>query len=270
MIDIAGIKLKNRIMPASGTMAYSEVYAPYLDYAKLGALVTKAVTLEPRIGNVPPRLVEVENGIINSVGLQNSGLQYFLAEELPRLAKYAVPVIVNVAGATMEEYGEVVKLLNCADSVSAVELNISCPNVKEGCLAFGSDPEMTRKVVALARSKTTKPLIVKLSPNVQDITVIARAAVDAGADVLSLINTVKAEAKGLSGGLSGPAIKQTALRLLKQVRGAVSIPLIGIGGIASAEDVREFLACGASAVQIGTAALVRPWILEELAEQFGN
>ena len=268
MINLAGIFLQNRILPASGTMAYTEAYSPYLDFRKLGALVTKAVTLEPREGNPPPRLVEVENGIINCVGLQNNGLAYFLETELPVLKTYNVPVIVNVAGATEDDYSQVVSGLDTAAGVAGIELNISCPNVKEGCLAFGSDPVITERVVALVRAKTRLPLIVKLTPNVDDITVIAQAAVRGGVDALSLINTVKAEAGGVSGGLSGPVIRPLALQLLKQVRAAVAIPLIGIGGISSREDVQAFLDAGATAVQIGTAALIRPWILEELAAEF--
>ncbi|MFC1596127.1 dihydroorotate dehydrogenase [Candidatus Margulisiibacteriota bacterium] len=265
MINLGGLKLNNIILPASGTMAYTEAYEPYLDFSCLGALVTKAVTLKPRAGNPPPRLVEVENGIINSVGLQNKGLDYFLASELPELIQYGPPVIVNVAGATEEEYGQVVKQLDQAKGVAAIELNISCPNVKEGCQAFGSDPVIARRVVAMVREKTSLPLIVKLTPNVEDITVIAKAVVAAGADVLSLINTVKAEAKGLSGGLSGPVIKETALKMVRQVRAVSDIPLIGIGGVASSEDVRQFLDAGAQAVQVGTAALLNPAILEQLA-----
>jgi dihydroorotate dehydrogenase (NAD+) catalytic subunit len=268
MLNLAGIKLKNPILPASGTLAYTAAYAPYLDFRKLGALVTKAVTLEPRAGNPPPRLVEVENGLINRVGLQNLGINYFLEQELPQLLTYQMPIIVNVAGATIEDYGQVVKLLDQTEKIAGIELNISCPNVQEGCLAFGSDPVLTQKVVQSARAQTNQPLIVKLTPNVEDITVIARAAVAGGADALSLINTVKATAQGISGGLSGPAIKPLALQLLKQVRKAVAVPLVGIGGITTAADVAEFRQAGATAVQIGTAALLNPWILEELAVCF--
>ena len=268
MVEIAGLKLANPIMPASGTMAYTANYAPYLDFSKLGAIVTKAVTLEPREGNPPPRLVEVENGIINCVGLQNKGVKHFISTDLPDLLKYKVPVIVNVAGACVEDYVETVNLLDRSTGVAAIELNISCPNVKEGCMAFGSDPVMTEKVVFLVSQLTRLPLIVKLTPNVADITIIAKAAVKGGADALSLINTVKAEAKGISGGLSGPGIKPTALKLLKQVRASVAVPLIGLGGISSLADVYEFLEAGATAVQVGTAAMLRPWILEDFAKIF--
>ncbi|MFC1477932.1 dihydroorotate dehydrogenase [Candidatus Margulisiibacteriota bacterium] len=268
MVDIAGIRLRNKIMPASGTMAYTDAYAPYVDFHKLGALVTKAVTLEPRKGNPPPRLAEVENGLINCVGLQNKGVAHFLETELPRLLQYEVPVIVNAAGATEEDYCRVVELLDNAQGVAGIELNISCPNVKEGCLAFGSDPEIAQRVVSRVREKTGLPLIVKLTPNVEDITVIAKAAVAGGANALSLINTVKADANGVNGGLSGPVIKPVALKLLKEVRSAVEVPLIGIGGISSKEDVQLFLDAGAAAVQVGTAALINPWILEELAAEF--
>ena len=268
MVNIAGLQLANPIMPASGTMAYGESYAPYLDFSKLGAIVTKAVTLEPRVGNPPPRLVEVENGIINCVGLQNKGVHHFIEVDLPFLLQYEVPVIVNVAGASLEDYVETVRLLNEASGVSAIELNISCPNVKQGCMAFGSDPLMTEKVVSSVRQVLQMPLIVKLTPNVDDITIIAKAAVAGGADALSLINTVKAESKGVSGGLSGPVIKPIALQLLRQARVAVTVPLIGLGGIASSSDVQEFLDAGAIAVQVGTAAMLRPWILEELAAKW--
>jgi len=268
MVNIAGLQLANPIMPASGTMAYGESYAPYLDFSKLGAIVTKAVTLEPRGGNPPPRLVEVENGIINCVGLQNKGVKNFLDIDLLDLRKYNVPIIVNVAGACLEDYVETVRLLDQTKGVAAIELNISCPNVKQGCMAFGSDPIMTEKVVSAVRQVSKLPLIVKLTPNVEDITIIAKAAVAGGADALSLINTVKAESKGVSGGLSGPVIKPVALKLLKQVHAAVAIPLIGLGGIVSISDVQEFLDAGATAVQVGTAAMLRPWILQELAEKF--
>ena len=265
MINLCGIKLNNPIMPASGTMSYTDIYSPYLDHSKLGAIVTKAVTLNPREGNPPPRLVEVENGIINSVGLQNKGVDYFLEYELPKLKQYKIPIIVNVAGASVEDYVCTVQKLNKVGGVSGIELNISCPNVKEGCLAFGSDPSMTKHVVSLVREALDIPLIVKLTPNVDDIVSIALAAVEGGADSLSLINTVKAEAKGLSGGLSGPVIKPIALKLLKQVAKVTHVPLIGLGGISSHEDVEEFLKAGAIAVQVGTAALINPWVLEDLA-----
>jgi dihydroorotate dehydrogenase (NAD+) catalytic subunit len=263
-VKIGKLKLNNPLMPASGTMAYNYAYSPYLDYSKLGAIVTKAVTFTPRSGNPPPRLVETEHGIINSVGLQNPGLDYFIKNELPKLASYGPPIIVNVAGSDLEEYCQVAERLATCYEVSAIEINISCPNVKEGYLAFGARPYLTKEVIAAVRAVFPGTIIVKLSPNVADIVPIARAAEAAGADALSLINTVKAEAKGVSGGVSGPAIRATALKLLRQTRTSVEIPLIGLGGISSAKDVQDFMAAGACAIQIGTAALIRPWIFEEI------
>jgi len=266
MVDIAGIKMKNPVMAASGTFGFGEEYAELYDLNKLGAIVTKSVTLKPRSGNPPPRICETPSGMLNSIGLQNDGLEAFITKHLPFLSKYSTPIIVNVAGETMEEYAEVVKALSKESKVAGIELNISCPNVKKGGMAFGVDPQLTEEIVKKVRPLAGKPLIVKLSPNVTDITVIAKAAVNAGADALSLINTVlgmaidiktkKPKLATITGGLSGPAIKPIAVRMVWQVAQVVNVPIIGIGGIMTADDVQEFLLAGASAVQVGTGNLV--------------
>jgi len=265
-IELAGIKMKNPVMVASGTFGFGEEYAELIDIDQLGAIVTKSVTLAPRAGNPPPRIVETPAGMLNSIGLQNDGLKAFLDTHLPFLAKHDVPVIVNVAGETVNEYVEVVKALSKESEVDGIELNISCPNVKKGCMSFGIDPKMTEELVKAARKVSKKPLIAKLSPNVTDITAIAKAAVGGGADALSLINTVMGMAIDIkskkpklamtTGGLSGPAIKPIAVRMVWQVAQAVKVPLIGIGGIMTAEDAYEFILAGAAAVQVGTANFI--------------
>ncbi len=265
-IEIAGIKMKNPVMVASGTFGFGEEYSELYDLNRLGAIVTKSVTLLPREGNPPPRIVETPAGMLNSIGLQNDGLKVFLEKHLPYLSKFTVPVIVNVAGETLDEYVDVVKALSKENRVDGIELNISCPNVKKGCMAFGIDPKLTEELVKAAKKASKKPIIVKLSPNVTDITVIAKAAEKAGADALSLINTImgmaidiktkKPKLAMITGGLSGPAIKPIAVRMVWQVAQAVKVPVIGIGGIMTAEDAYEFMLAGASAVQVGTANFV--------------
>jgi dihydroorotate dehydrogenase (NAD+) catalytic subunit len=266
MVDIAGIKMKNPVMVASGTFGYGEEYSELIDLNKLGAIVTKSVTLNPRPGNPPPRICETSAGMLNSIGLQNDGLKVFIEKQLPFLSKFDVPVIVNVAGETIDEYVEVSRALSREPKVRGIELNISCPNVKKGGMTFGIDPKATKELIEEVRAATKLPLIAKLSPNVTDITVIAKAAVSAGADALSLINTVlgmaidiktkKPKLATVTGGLSGPAIKPIAIRMVWQVAQVVKVPIIGIGGIMTAEDAYEFLLAGASAVQIGTANFV--------------
>jgi len=266
MVDIAGIKMKNPVMVASGTFGYGEEYSELIDLNKLGAIVTKSITLNPRPGNPPPRICETPAGMLNSIGLQNDGLKVFIEKQLPFLSKFDVPVIVNVAGETIDEYVEVSRTLSREPMVKGIELNISCPNVKKGGMAFGIDPKATKELIEEVRASTKLPLIAKLSPNVTDITVIAKAAVSAGADALSLINTVlgmaidiktkKPKLATVTGGLSGPAIKPIAIRMVWQVAQVVKVPIIGIGGIMNAEDAYEFLLAGASAVQIGTANFV--------------
>ena len=267
-VNIAGIKLKNPVMTASGTFGYGEEFAPYLDLNRLGAVVVKGLSLKPRQGNSPPRIVETAAGMLNSIGLQNVGVEAFIEEKLPFLRKFDTKVIVNFFGDSIDEYCEVAKALDGADGIAGLEMNISCPNKQEGWLEFGTNPDLTFKVVSAVRKHTKLPLIVKLSPNVTDITTIAKAAVDAGADVLSLINTLSGMAVDVNtrrpklgniiGGLSGPAIKPVALKMVWQVAKAVNAPIIGIGGIMTAEDAIEFMLVGASAVQVGTANFIDP------------
>ncbi len=267
-VEIAGIKLKNPVMPASGTFGYGQEYAPYVDLNQLGAVVTKGLSLNPKAGNNTPRTCETVSGMLNAIGLQNVGVDAFIHDKLPFLQQFDTPVIVNFFGNTQEEYGEVAARLNDVPGVAALEMNISCPNVKHGGIIFGTDPEAAFSVISLVRKRTNKPLIVKLTPNVTDIQILARAAEDAGADVLSLINTLTGMAVDVKtrkprlantiGGLSGPAIRPIAVRLVHQVVQAVQIPVIGIGGISRAMDALEFLIVGAKAVQVGTANFVDP------------
>jgi len=266
-IELAGIKMKNPVMVASGTFGFGKEYAEYIDLNKLGAIVTKSITLKPREGNPPPRLVETPAGMLNSIGLENPGIESFLAEELPFLAKFDTPIIVNIAGETVEEYAELAKILSRESTVKGLEINISCPNVKKGGMSFGVDPKLTAEVIAQVRkSALSLPIIAKLTPNVTDITVIAKAAVEAGADALSAINTVlgmaidietgKSRLGTLTGGLSGPAIKPIALRMVYEISHTVNVPVIGIGGIVSGQDAYEFILAGAKAVQVGTANFI--------------
>ncbi len=266
-VDLAGLRLKNPVMTASGTCGYAEELAPYADLSGLGAVVVKTITLLPRVGNPAPRIAETPSGMLNSIGLQNVGIEAFLREKLPILRRLKVPILVNIAGKSVEEYAELAKRLEGVPGVSALELNISCPNVAGG-LDYGTDPRLTREVVRAVKQVTSVPVIPKLSPNVTDITVIARAAADGGADALSLINTLlgvaidphsrRPKIHTVTGGLSGPAIKPIALRMVWQVAQAVPLPLIGIGGIQTGEDAVEFLLAGATAVQVGTATFVDP------------
>ena len=267
-VEIAGIKFKNPVMPASGTFGYGQEYAPYLDLNQLGAIVTKGLSLNPKAGNNTPRTCETVSGMLNAIGLQNVGVDAFIHDKMPFLEQFDTPIIVNFFGNTQEEYGEVAARLNDVPNVAALEMNISCPNVKHGGIVFGTDPKAAAAVISLVRKRTNKPLIVKLTPNVTDIQITARAAEDAGADVLSLINTLTGMAVDVKtrkprlantiGGLSGPAIRPIAVRLVHQVVQAVKIPVIGVGGISRAMDALEFLIVGARAVQVGTANFVDP------------
>ncbi len=261
--------LKNPILTASGTFGYGLEFAPYGDLATLGGIVVKGISLEPRQGNPMPRIAETPAGMLNAIGLQNCGLKIFLAEKLPNLPWRDVPVIVNLYATSLEEYAELAGALAAEEGVAALEVNISCPNVNCGGVLFGQDPALAESVTkAVAQNAGDKPIIVKLSPNVTDISAIALACEAGGADVLSCINTLQGMAVDIRtrkprlangiGGLSGPAIKPVALRCVWQVAKAVSIPVIGLGGIASAEDVLEFILAGAHAVQIGTATFTRP------------
>lgn len=276
-VDIAGITLKNPVMPASGTFGYGEEFAPYLDLNSLGAVVTKGLSLYPKAGNNTPRVCETIGGMLNAIGLQNVGIDQFIAHKLPFLEQFDTPVIVNFFGNTQDEYTEVAARLDELPAVAALEMNISCPNVKHGGIVFGTDAEAASAVVSAVRKKTTKPLIVKLTPNVTDIRQTARAAQDAGADALSLINTLTGMAVDVKtrrprlantiGGLSGPAIRPIAVRLVHQVVQAVEIPVIGIGGISKAMDALEFLIVGAKAVQVGTANFVDPNAMATIIEE---
>ncbi len=267
-VEFAGLRLKNPVMPASGTFGYGEEYSPYMDLNRLGAIVTKGLSLRPKAGNPTPRIAETNGGMLNAIGLQNVGMEVFVEQKLPFLKELQTPVLVNFFGNSLEEYGQAAQRLAQIDEVAAVELNISCPNVKQGGIVFGTDPAAAAEVVSLVRRYIDKPLIVKLTPNVTDITVIARAVEEAGADAISCINTLTGLAVDVrrrrprlangTGGLSGPVLRPLAVRMVYQVVQAVSLPVIGVGGIMSAEDALEFLIAGAHAVQVGTANFVDP------------
>ncbi|MDD6799484.1 MAG: dihydroorotate dehydrogenase [Firmicutes bacterium] len=266
-VNIAGVILKNPVVTASGTCGYGREYAPYYSPAELGAITVKCITAKPRRGNPPPRVTETPGGMINAIGLQNPGADYFLKNELPALKQTGATVIVNIAGSTPDEYAEVAGMLEGSDA-DMIEMNISCPNVKEGGIAFGTRPDLAEAVTAAVRKRTSKPLIVKLSPNVSDITELARAAESGGADALSLINTLlgmRIDIKkrrpilaNVTGGLSGPAIFPVALRMVWQTRAVTALPIIGGGGISSPSDAVEMLLAGADAVSVGTAQFSDP------------
>ncbi|MGW8313405.1 MAG: dihydroorotate dehydrogenase [Desulfuromonadales bacterium] len=267
-VEIAGIRLRNPVMSASGTFGYGEEYAPFLDLEKIGAIVTKGLSLKPKAGNPTPRIAETISGMLNAIGLQNVGIDAFIKYKMPFLRTVNTPVIANFFGNTLEEYGEVARRLNDIPEIAAGELNISCPNVKQGGIVFGTDPLAASEVVSLVRKCMQKPLIVKLTPNVTDITVVARAVEEAGADAIACINTItgmsvdvhtrKPRLANKTGGLSGPAIRPIAVRMVHQVVQTVSVPVIGIGGIVRPMDALEFLIVGARAVQVGTANFVDP------------
>ncbi|HHS12398.1 MAG TPA: dihydroorotate dehydrogenase [bacterium] len=267
-VRLGSLVLKNPVLTASGTFGYGVEYAGYFDVSRLGGIVTKTITLEPREGNPMPRTAETFAGMLNSIGLANVGADCFIKEKLLPLEPLDTAVMVNIAGSSPDEYEKVALKVAAHERVDALEVNISCPNVNKGGLAFGTDPEITREVVRRVRETTVKPLIVKLTPNVTDITAIAQAAVEGGADALSLINTVLGMAVDIEtrrpllarhvGGLSGPAIKPIALAKLYQTVRAVSVPLIGIGGIMTWQDALEFIIVGATAVQAGTLHFVDP------------
>lgn len=275
-VEIGFLKLKNPVMTASGTFGYGEEYADYVDLNQLGGIVVKGLSLKPRMGNPPPRIMETAGGMLNAVGLQNVGVDVFIEEKLPFLRKYDVAVIANIYGESTLEYAKVAKKLSEAPGVSALEVNISCPNVKKGGLSFGCDPKAAAEVTRRVKAETQLPVIVKLTPNVTDITVIAQVVEEAGADAVSLINTLTGMSidlktrtphlKNITGGLSGPAIKPVALRMVWQVAQKVKIPVIGIGGIMTDEDALEFMVAGASAVQIGTANFINPCATIEIIE----
>ncbi|MCD6535302.1 MAG: dihydroorotate dehydrogenase [Deltaproteobacteria bacterium] len=276
-VEIApGLVLKNPVMTASGTFGYGREYAPYFDISRLGAIITKGLSRQPKIGNSGVRITETACGMLNAIGLENIGVERFLSDELPILQKMNATVIVNVFGNNQDDYANLAAKLDGVAGIAALEINISCPNVKAGGIQFGIDPQAAAKLVAAVRKKTSLPLITKLSPNVSDIVVIAKAVEEAGSDCISLINTLIGMAIDLerkcpilgnvTGGLSGPAIKPVALRMVYQVAQAVSIPIIGIGGIANARDALEFLLAGATAIEVGTANFINPQTSIEIVE----
>ena len=276
-VNLCGIELDNPIIPASGTFGYGYEFAELYDINILGTFSCKGTTLHPRFGNETPRIAEAPSGMINAVGLQNPGVDAVIAEELPKLKQcFHKPMMANVSGFSLDEYAAVCEKLDKEPQVGWLEVNISCPNVHGGGMSFGTDPEQAAAVTRAVKAVTTKPVIMKLSPNVTDITAIAKACEDAGADGLSLINTLMAMRidiktgkpilANITGGLSGPAIFPIALRMVWQVSHAVSIPVIGMGGISSAEDVIEMIMAGATAVEIGAANLVDPYICKKIID----
>jgi len=279
-VKIAGVELKNPVMPASGTFGYGEEYSQYIDINNLGAIVVKGISMLPHPGNPPPRTIETAGGMLNAIGLENVGVEGFIKEKLPFLRKFIPPIFVNFFGDSEEEYREVARRLSEEEGIAGLEMNISCPNVKEGGIRLGTDPKQVYRVTRMVRKATSLPLIVKLSPNVTDIKTIARAGEEAGADGLTLINTITGMAIDLStrkpvlgnitGGLSGPAIKPVALRMVFEVSQVVSIPLLGAGGIFCARDAMEFMVAGASGVQVGTANFTNPAIMPEIIEGIDN
>lgn len=275
-VELPGLTLKNPIMPASGCFGFGKEYAQLYDLSKLGAIMVKATTLEPRFGNPTPRVAETPAGMLNAIGLQNPGLEKVVAEELPWLEQFDVPIIANVAGSETEDYVAVAERISNAPNVRALELNISCPNVKCGGITFGTDPEIAGALTKAVKAVSSVPVYVKLSPNVTDVTEIARAVEAGGADGLTLINTLVGMrfdprtgrpviANG-TGGLSGPAVKPVALRMVYDVSRSVSIPVIGMGGISDVDDVINFMSAGASAVAVGTANFVDHFVCPNLID----
>ena len=273
-ISLAGIKMRTPLLSASGTFGFGEDFADFLDFERVGAFVVKGLTCEPRLGNAGRRIAETPGGMLNCIGLQNPGIEKFLQEILPRIQQYDVPIIANINGNVVEDYAYLAEALD-QSGIAGIEVNISCPNTKHGCMAFGVVPETAAAVTEAVKAKTSLPVIVKLSPNVTDITVIAKAVEGAGADAVSLINTLVGMAidtktwrpvlGNVIGGLSGPAVKPVALRMVWQTAQAVKIPVIGMGGIASALDAVEFLLAGAQAVAIGTTNFVNPRAMNDIA-----
>jgi len=274
-VNLAGMQLRNPVMTASGTFGYGQEFAEYVDLETIGAFVTKGLSLKPRAGNPTPRIVETPGGMLNAIGLQNVGIDAFIQKKVPFLRSVNTPAIANFFGNTIDEYAELAGRLDQIPEVAGLEVNISCPNVKQGGIVFGTDPECAASVVKACRAVTNKPLIVKLSPNVTDVVAMAKACEDAGADCLSLINTLTGMAidlnrrrpvlANITGGFSGPAIKPIALRMVWQVAKAVKVPIIGIGGIMSATDALEFILAGATAIQVGTASFINPGAAQQIA-----
>ena len=279
-IELPGLSLKNPIMPASGCFGFGREYSEFYDLSKLGAVIMKAATGSERFGNPTPRVAETVSGMLNAIGLQNPGARKVIETEVPFLAQFDMNIIANIAGSTLEEYEEVARVFNSTDKVHALELNISCPNVKEGGIQFGTDPNMAARVTEAVKKASKLPVYVKLSPNVTDIVQMAKAVEAAGADGLSMINTITGMQIHLpsrrpliankTGGLSGPAIKPVAIRMIYEVSQQVKIPIIGMGGIQQAEDVLEFLLAGASAVAVGTANFQNPFVCSEIIDELPN
>jgi dihydroorotate dehydrogenase (NAD+) catalytic subunit len=279
-IEVAGVKFSNPVLVASGTFGYGEEYNELIDLSRLGGIVTKSITLNPREGNPPPRTAETPSGMLNAIGLANVGVDRFIQEKLPFLRRLKTKVIVNVAGSNIEEYVEVVKRLSLCKGIDMLEINISCPNVTEGGLAFGAHPESAHACIDQIKKHTPFPLIAKLSPNVTDIVEIAEAVQDAGADAVSLINTLigmsidvetrKPILGNITGGLSGPAIKPVALAMVWKVTSTIKLPVIGIGGIFNTQDALEFFLAGASMIQVGCANFVDPQTSVRIVNQLNE
>jgi dihydroorotate dehydrogenase (NAD+) catalytic subunit len=275
-VHIGGLRLNNPVLTASGTFGYAKEFAALIDLNRLGGIIVKGLSLKPSKGNPVPRIVETPGGMLNAIGLENVGLDAFLRDKLPFLKTLSVPVLANIYGTDVAAYAELAERLDGVEAIAGVEVNISCPNVKQGGIAFGADPLAASHVTQAVRARYRGPLIVKLSPNVTDITQIARSVEDAGADAVSLINTLSGMAvdirtrrpklANITGGLSGPAIKPVALRMVWQVARAIKLPIIGIGGIMTAEDALEFIIAGASAVEIGTANFINPRCTMEIID----
>lgn len=271
-----GLRLRNPVLTASGVLGYGENLPPGLDPSRLGAFVCKGTTLEAREGNLPPRLAETPSGMLNSIGLQNIGVRALIADMAPRWARWPTPVIVNIAGSRLEEYGELARMLDGVPGVAALEVNISCPNVAMGGQELGTSPRLAAEATRLVKAACGLPVLVKLSPNATDIVAVAQAVAEAGADALTLVNTLVGMAidvrlrrpvlGNVTGGLSGPAIKPVALAMVFRVAGAVRVPVVGCGGISSARDALEFIMAGATAVQVGTACLFNPAAPVEIVE----
>lgn len=285
-VNVGGIRMRNPVMVASGTFGYGPEYAEFVDINQLGAIVVKGIRMDACEGNAPPRMVEVPGGLINAIGLQGPGVDGFVRDYMPFLRQHKVPVIVNIWGRSVDEYGEVAARFDGVDGIHGLEINISCPNIKEGGIAFGTDPQTAASVIAGVRARTGLPIIPKLSPNVSNIATFARIAQEEGADAVSLINTIPAMAidvesrrpvlSNVFGGLSGPAIRPVAVKLVWETARAVSIPVIGMGGITNARDALEFLLAGATAVAVGTANFTDPTTslrviqgIEEYLDQHG-
>lgn len=278
-VNLAGIKMKNPVTVASGTFGYGREFEEFIDLNKLGGICTKGTSLKPRAGNKPPRVYETPAGMLNAIGLQNPGVEYFMNNDLPYLKKFDTAIIVNACGSTIEDYVELAKVLNTLD-IDGVELNLSCPNVKAGCLAFGTTYEGVKEVTSQVRKVLDKPLIVKLTPNVTDITAPAMGAQDAGADGVSLINTLlgmsidihtrRPHLANNTGGLSGPCVKPVGVRMVYQVSQKINIPILGLGGIVTGEDAVEYMLAGASAVSVGTGNFIAPDTAIKVVEGIEN